>query len=148
VERLRQLYEQAPPEPGEAKWKEWLEERLARDERLELERATRAEIGDEAYDEMLYADGRNNAVRVRKLLEHSAGRAFGLEPGDVVLRYDGERVFNAQDLRQAAKQGNPGDTVIMDVLRGDEILPLTGPRGPIGFRPVGTLVPPSGVWYH
>jgi hypothetical protein len=101
-----------------------------RDLRLELRR----EIGDEDYDLLLYASGRKNRVVISDVLGDSPGERAGLQHGDVVLSYDGQRVFKADDLREATLQGEAGDSTAMDILRDGEPMRLYLPRGPIGAK--------------
>ena len=82
---------------------------------------------------------------IRKLLDDSPGRSFGLELGDVVLIYDDRRVFRAQELRHAMNQGEPGEPVTIDVLRNGELLHLEGQRGPIGARLVPARIRPGAL---
>jgi len=122
------------------------DKRRHRNELVELERATHAEIGDASYDALLYATGRENRVQIRVLLENSPERSFGLQPGDVVLSYDGRPVFRAPDLREAARQGNTGESVPVDVLRDGHVVPLSGRRGPIPARLQPARIVPEALW--
>ena len=84
--------------------REWLQRREAYlgGERIPAARERlRAELGDEVYDRYLYAKGSTNRVKVQRVLPGSAAQLAGLKPGDVVLSYDGERLFDVEDLRAA-----------------------------------------------
>ena len=70
--------------------------------------SVRAEIGPDAYDRLLFASGRANRVVIDSVLDSSPAQALGLQPGDAVLSYDGHRVFNVDDLRNATTAGDPG----------------------------------------
>jgi S1-C subfamily serine protease len=63
----------------------------------------------------------------------SAGQAAGLQPGDQVVSYGGERVFSTSDLNQLILDGAPGQTVVVDVLRDGQQIQVYVPRGPIGI---------------
>lgn len=89
----------------------------------------RESIGESKYDAYLYTAGRPNRVALASLPEASAAAVAGLMPGDVVLTYDGSRVYEVGDLR-ANSLG--GETVPVTVKRGDEIIALHVPRGPLG----------------
>jgi hypothetical protein len=92
----------------------------------------REEHGDERYDWILFASGRNNRVVVDRVLPDSAASEVGLEPGDVFLAYDEERVFDAGALQRATSGGVFGETVGVDVLRDGERIRLYPSRGPLG----------------
>jgi hypothetical protein len=100
-------------------------------------RALRAEIGDEEYERYLTANDRPTSVAVNSVLEASPGQAAGLQPGDEILRYDGERVFNSFELTQATMQGEPGESVLVDILRDGTPMQVVMPRGPIGISAGG-----------
>lgn len=120
---------------------EWLQRREAflaggptRDSRTRL----RNELGDDAYDRYLYASGRPNRVRVQRVMQGSAAARAGLAEGDVLLSYDGERLFRFDDLRAASYQGQPGDTVLLEVRREDgTVAQMVIPRGPMGISGYG-----------
>jgi hypothetical protein len=106
--------------------------------------ALRAEYGEDRYDWILYAWGRDNRVRVARVMRDSAASDVGLEAGDVILRYDDERIFDARALQQATGEGRAGETVTLEVDRGGERIRLHPPRGPLGVA-LGSLPvkPPS-----
>ena len=62
-----------------------------------------------------------------------AAQAAGLQTGDEVIAYAGERVFNISDLNQLILEGAPGQTVVVDVLRDGQQIQVYVPRGPIGI---------------
>ena len=63
------------------------------------------EIGDDAYDRMLYAHGRVNRVAVRDIMQNSSAGQYGLQANDRVYEYDGQRVFTGQELNDLVTQG-------------------------------------------
>lgn len=93
----------------------------------------RAEMGDEAYERYLRALGRPTNVPVRMLLQPSPGATAGLESGDRVVAYNGERIFSMRDLNSLTVQGTPGESVVMEVERDGDNVAIVIPRGPIGF---------------
>ncbi len=151
VERLRELFDEIEMQRIEilrqALLEGWLDKRRYRDEMVELDRATREQIGDDSYDAMLYATGRDNRVRIRELLpNHPADESFGFELGDVLLSYDGRLIFRAPELREASRLGEAGEWVSVDVLRNGEILYLRGQRGRIGARLEPARILPDAFW--
>jgi len=138
IERLRDLFNssemqlidlehQARREGWYRKPRYWKELRNMRSE-------LRQEIGEEDYDLLLYAAGRNNRVVIDGILRDSPGERAGLEPGDVVLSYEGRRIYKAPELKHATVQGRAGDRVTIDVLRDGERVRVYTSRGPLGAR--------------
>jgi len=138
VERLREIFDASEMElidlRNRATREGWLRSGRYMTELHELRAGLREEIGDESFDLLLYATGRNNRVLISNVLGDSPGQRAGLRPGDVVLSYDGKRVFKPTELQHATTQGRLGDPVVVEVLRGDEIVRLSLARGPIGVK--------------
>lgn len=93
----------------------------------------RAELGDADYERYLQALDRPTSVYVRDVLASSPGAQAGLQPGDQVVAYGGERVFDVGDLNRRVLEGEPGQLVAVEVLRDGQTLQLYVPRGPIGI---------------
>lgn len=106
-----------------------------------LENSLRADLGDEAFDYMLYGAGRNNRVLVADLLARSPASRSGVEAGDIILRYDERPVFSAQELRIATTGGQAGAATRLEVFRNGRVVTLSVPRGPLGVR----LIPTRGT---
>ena len=99
-----------------------------------LDRELHNELGEELYDRLLYAMGQKNRVAVRYVLKQSPAEEARIQAGDVILRYDDTRVFNAYDLMRATTQGEAGDPVPVELLRESKTVRVYLPRGPIGVR--------------
>lgn len=112
----------------------WLRTPQYREATAELRNELRNEIGEEAYDRLLYASEQNNRVLINDVLESSPAQEIGLKPGDVLISYDGTRVFSRRDLRVATRQGEPNDRVPLHVERNGQVLELEIPRGPLGVH--------------
>lgn len=93
----------------------------------------RAELGDSDYERFLRAQGAPTAVQVTQILDSSPASRAGLQPGDEILSYNGNRVFNVLELRGMTMQGRPGEDVIVEVNRDGVTMQLSLPRGPIGI---------------
>ena len=92
----------------------------------------RPELGDQAYDQFLYASGRPNRVVVREVLEGSSAAQSGLVAGDTILSYGGDRIFDTRALQDATSGGSAGAQTLVEVLRNGERITLYLPRGPLG----------------
>lgn len=107
--------------------------------RLEVLNPLRAELGDEMYERYLGSLGRSTSVLVGSVGEGSDAVAAGLQGGDRVTHYDGQRVFHLHELRALSVQGERGEYIHVQVLREGELVYLLLPRGPLGTSPVNTL---------
>jgi hypothetical protein len=110
------------------------------------QRILRDSIGDDAYERYLRTQGQPTSVEVTQVLTNSPGANVGLEPGDRVTRYNGERVFSISDLRMLTMQGNPGEDVIVEVERDGVLMQLTLPAGPIGITGTGARTRSMNWW--
>lgn len=93
----------------------------------------RAELGDADYERYLEANDRSTNVSVSSVIESSPAQSAGLMPGDEIVRYDGERVFSMTDLTRQTMEGEPGQTVLVDVMRNGNLMQVVMPRGPVGI---------------
>jgi len=100
-------------------------------ERLALDAALRAELADQ-YDAYLYATGQENRLVVEEVLEGSAAGAAGFEEDDMILSYDGERVYAPAELRRTTASCRPGAYVSVAVIRSGQRDTLRAPCGPLG----------------
>lgn len=102
------------------------------DIRLDPDRALRAEIGDVEYEQYLDAYGRSTSVEVGSVLESSPGQMAGLQPGDEIVGYNGQRVFSYNELSQQIMTVKPGESVVVDVVRDGVPMQMVVEAGPIG----------------
>jgi serine protease Do len=61
--------------------------------------------------------GRPNGALVRSVVEGSPAEKAGVEPGDVITRFDGKPVDRASELRRLVAATKPGSRVAMQVFR-------------------------------
>ncbi len=101
--------------------------------RFDPQTQLRQELGDAGYERYLDATGQSTSIGVQRVMEGSAGQAAGLQTGDEVIAYAGERVFSISDLNRLILEGQPGQPVVMDVLRDGQRIQVYVPRGPIGI---------------
>lgn len=100
--------------------------------RMHPDLALRDEIGDVEYEQYLEANSRPTSVTIGSVLESSPGQRAGLQSGDEIVRYDGQRVFSTQELNQQTMLGEAGESVVVDVMRDGVLMQVVLPRGPIG----------------
>jgi hypothetical protein len=93
----------------------------------------REELGDADYERYLEANGRSTRISVSSVIESSPAQTAGLRPGDEIVNYDGQRVFSMTDLNRQAMGGEPGETVVVDVMREGNLVQVAMPRGPLGI---------------
>ncbi|MDJ0850587.1 MAG: PDZ domain-containing protein [Myxococcota bacterium] len=138
VERLREAFDASEMDlielENEARREGWFRTQRYWEALRDLRVGLREDIGDEAYDQLLFATGRNNRVVIDEVLRDSPGARAGLQPGDVLISYDGRRIFKAGELKKATTQGQLGDRVAIDLLRDGERRRIYLERGPIGTK--------------
>lgn len=93
----------------------------------------RAELGEQAYERYLEASGRPTSVRVANLIDNSPAASAGLQPGDEIVSYNGQRVYDLGDLNEASVQGELGESVLVEVVRNGSRIQLATERGPLGI---------------
>lgn len=106
----------------------------------------RAEIGDDSYERYLEAQGMPTAVQITQVLEGSPGNDAGLQPGDDIVSYNGERVFTIDDIRQLTLQGTAGEDVVIEIDRDGVRMQLNLPRGPVGITGTGANIRNRNWW--
>jgi hypothetical protein len=93
----------------------------------------RDEIGDTEYEMYLAAHNRPTSVGISSVMASSPGERAGLQAGDEIVGYDGERVFSSSELIQKTMAGGDGN-VVVDVVRDGSAMQIVLPRGPIGVE--------------
>jgi len=93
----------------------------------------RDRLGDDNFKRYLAANGLPTSIQVDSILPASPGESAGLEVGDKITHYDGERVFNVSQLNNLTVLGEEGENVLVEVERDGNSVQVTLPRGPIGI---------------
>jgi len=93
----------------------------------------RAEIGDAEYEMYLEGNNRPTSVNISNVMASSPGERAGLQAGDQIVNYDGQRIFSTWELVQQTMGGGEG-TVVVDLLRDGAPIQIVLPRGPIGVE--------------
>jgi hypothetical protein len=104
------------------------------DAALNPESMLRAEIGDTDYEMYLEANNRPTAISISSVMASSPGESAGLQPGDQIINYNGQRIFSTWELSQQTMAGAGEGTVVIDLLRDGAPLQIVLPRGPIGVQ--------------
>jgi C-terminal processing protease CtpA/Prc len=103
------------------------------DARTQLQDKLRADLGAAQYEQYLAATGRPTRVAVDSVLAGSPAQNAGLQPGDQIVSYGGQRVYDIGELNRLTLQGQTGESVVMSVLRNGYETQIVIPRGPIGI---------------
>ena len=75
-----------------------------------------------------------HSFRITEVEVGTAAEQAGLSDGDIVLSYANKRVFSFDDLRRLSYEGQPGESVILEVRSADgTVSQLVMPRGPLGL---------------
>lgn len=106
----------------------------------------RSELGDSEYERYLAAQGQPTAIQVTQVLGNSPGSQAGLQPGDQIVNYNGERVFGVTDLRALTLQGTAGEDVVIEIEREGVRMQLNLPRGPVGITGASASIRNRGWW--
>lgn len=94
----------------------------------------RTELGDDAYDQYLYASEQNNRVKVSSVMSGSPAESSGFRSNDIILSYDGKKILDWSDIRRATLEGEIDGYTNINVLRDAERITLTVPRGTLGVQ--------------
>ena len=100
------------------------------------------QLSESEYDSYLYASGQTNRVAVTSVLESAPAATAGIEPGDHIIRYDSQRIYNWRDLRDATSSGTIGNMVSVEVDRDGQTMDFYLARGPLGIRMNSVSVAP------
>ncbi len=94
----------------------------------------RAELGDAEYERYLEATGQPSIVSVQSVMATSPAERFGLQPGDEIRAYNGQRIFNVRELQIATNSAAPGTNVVVEVMRNGSPVTVSMPAGPLGVQ--------------
>lgn len=103
----------------------------------------RRDLGDDAYDRYLFASGRPNRITVGTVFETSPAEQAGIQVGDVIRSFGGERVFSMEQLNNLRSAGEKGSPAIVEIIRNGQRMQITMPRGPMGVQMQSEVVDPT-----
>jgi C-terminal processing protease CtpA/Prc len=107
------------------------------------EQGLRAELGTQDYDRYLYAIGQPNRVLVGDVLENGPAQLAGIQAGDAILSYGGERIYDASTLVRETRDGSGGMSTAVEIERDGQTQVVYVPRGPLGINLRVARVRPS-----
>ena len=61
-------------------------------------------------------------TRISEVVPGSTAEKAGIQSGDVITKFDGQRVTDFQSLTNRIATHKPGDTVVIEWIRGDQVL--------------------------
>lgn len=105
-------------------------------------RSVRKEYGDDDYERYLGAAGYPNRVVIGSPIEGAGLVGTGILPGDVIVSYDGIRVFEVADLRS---KGTAASWVPMVICRVGEKLSVVVPSGLLGVALATLSIGPGAL---
>ena len=79
-------------------------------------------LGDDGYDRYLFANGRPNRIAVGTVIPTSPAEQAGIQMGDVIKSYGGERVFSSQQLTELRSAGKSGSSVTVEIIRDGQLM--------------------------
>ena len=109
----------------------------------EREASFAQDLGDDDYERYLYAIGRPNRVLVGDVLANGPAQQAGIQVGDAILSYGGERIFDAGTLVNATRTGTAGMSTGLEIERDGQTQLVYVPRGPLGINLRVARVKPS-----
>lgn len=103
------------------------------DQAYNVRASLRDKLGDADFERYLQANGEQASITVREVIGSSPANRAGLRTGDEIVGYDGSRIFSMIELKSMAFAGNPGEDVVVDIVRDGQRMQLVLPRGPLGI---------------
>ena len=102
------------------------------------------DLGEDDYDRYLYSIGRPNRVLVGDVLANGPAQQAGIQVGDAILSYGGQRIFEAGSLVTATREGTSGMSTAVEIQRDGQTQVVYVPRGPLGINLRVARIRPAG----
>lgn len=103
----------------------------------------RSELGDDAYDQYLFASGQDNRVKVLSVMSGSPAETYGFQSEDIILSYNEQKILSWRDLRKATLQGEIGSYTNVEILRDGSRMNFSVPRGTLGVQLAAVQLQPG-----
>lgn len=110
---------------------------------LRSQSALRSSLGENRFDQLLLAQGRNNRVKIDEVMSGSTAQESGVLPNDVISLYAATKIYTVRELQAATTAGERDELVTLVIVRGGEELQFIVPRGPLGVTVSGVQVDPE-----
>ncbi|MEM6514174.1 MAG: PDZ domain-containing protein [Pseudomonadota bacterium] len=95
--------------------------------------ALRADLGTSEYEQYLQANNRPTSITVNGVLQSSPAETAGLQSGDQITHYNGERVYSVWDINRLVENYDGSSPIVVEVDRGGVPMQVSLPPGPIGI---------------
>jgi membrane-associated protease RseP (regulator of RpoE activity) len=103
----------------------------------------REDLGDENYDQLLFAAGEDNRVAIKKVMRRSPVARAGLVEGDIILSYGGQNVYAPMDLHELARESTgASEPVPITYERSGQVFTGVINGGDVGALLIGFSVRP------
>jgi serine protease Do len=74
---------------------------------------------------------------VRQVVENSQAEFAGVKSGDEIVAYNGQRVFDMNELAALIQQAEAGESVPLEMIRDGRLIQVYVDAGPIGINSAG-----------
>lgn len=101
---------------------------------LTTQNKLRIELGDDDYQQYLQKTEQPWQLIVNTVLTDLAAERAGIQTGDQVQSYDGQRVFTFSELQLLTLQGTADELTDITIIRDGQPVQLFIERGPLGIR--------------
>lgn len=92
------------------------------------------DIGEAEYDRYRQALGKPLSVAVKAVQAGSVAERAGVRQDDEVIRYDGNRIYNIDQLKALASETRRDAMVALELRRDGQLVQLSLPGGPAGVE--------------
>lgn len=94
------------------------------------------ELSPQEFEGYLEVNGGRQELQINNIVPGTPAADTGLQPGDKIISYNGERVFHSGDLRSQIYRVEPGKTVAVEIQRegSSSTETIYVPSGPLGIQ--------------
>ena len=117
----------------------------SKSEQQEVDSAMRERLGDDDYDAGRFATGQNNRVEILLILEGTFHDSAGLQPGDLVIEFDGVSIYTPEEYVEFwhSNQSAGGGVVTLTIEREGKLFTVAVPGGDHLGPIMGVSLPPE-----
>lgn len=110
---------------------------------LIVEKSPSQLLSEDDYDRYIYVRDGKNRVAVKRILKTSAADQAGIEVGDIVFRYNGQRIYSPNDLYSAQAAEISTSLVSVEIKRQGQLLQYSLPKNALGVMVTATTEVPE-----